>query len=330
MDSDIADWLAIIHLETYQDIFKQHGYVLVRDVASLRKEDLQKLGITATGHCKRILNLVQQTHLFVDNKSGHMAEDSHSAECTYSPDRPVVKNEEMLAKTISDSEVDHDLASQLQHSLLNKESTYPIEKPIPKPRTVFPHDHGTAKLQPDPLSILLPVHKPTFCSAQATHNIQERFEQEKCTTNAQTFDITAEDQVHALASPRRAIEDNSGTGIQNFVHINEMSTEGKHLSKTLSIPSIPTFSGLCSGQSMDISSTTSISTPQRIQAETVFVPSVLIQTASLENKKEMLPDAALPLPVKKVEMKESLRGVTSTQHSEIVLQNGNFNTEKTG
>ncbi|XP_029142567.1 arf-GAP with Rho-GAP domain, ANK repeat and PH domain-containing protein 3 [Protobothrops mucrosquamatus] len=325
MDSDIADWLAIIHLESYQDIFKQHGYVLVRDVASLRKEDLQKLGITATGHCKRILNLVQQTYLFVDNKSGHMAEDSHSAECTYSPDRPVIKNEE-----ISDSEVDHDLASQLQHSLLNKESTYCIEKPIPKPRTVFSYDHGTAKLQPVSLSILLPVHKPTFCSAQGAHNIQERFDQEKCTTNAQTFDITSEDHVHALASQRRAIENNSGTGIQNFVHINEMSTEGKRLSKTLSIPSIPKFSSLCSDQSMNISPTTSISTAQKIQAETVLVPSVLIQSASLENKKEMLPDATLPLPVKSVEMKESLRGVTSTEHFEIVLQNGNFSTEKTG
>uniref|UniRef100_A0A670ZDH6 ArfGAP with RhoGAP domain, ankyrin repeat and PH domain 3 n=1 Tax=Pseudonaja textilis TaxID=8673 RepID=A0A670ZDH6_PSETE len=164
MDSDIADWLAIIHLESYQDTFKQHGYVLVKDVTSLCKEDLQKLGITATGHCKRILNL----------------------------------------------------------SLLNKKSTYPIGKPVPKPRTVFPHDHGTAKLQPVSLSILLPVHKPTFCSAQGAHNIQERFDQEKCTTNAQTVDTTSKDQVHTLASQREATEDNSGTGIQTFLHINKM------------------------------------------------------------------------------------------------------------
>uniref|UniRef100_A0A8C6VRX7 ArfGAP with RhoGAP domain, ankyrin repeat and PH domain 3 n=1 Tax=Naja naja TaxID=35670 RepID=A0A8C6VRX7_NAJNA len=174
MDSDIADWLAIIHLESYQDTFKQHGYVLVKDVTSLCKEDLQKLGITATGHCKRILNLV-----------------------------------------------DHDLA----------------RKPVPKPRTVFPHDNGTAKLQPVSLSILLPVHKPTFCAAQGAHNIQERFDQEKCTTNAQTFDTTSKHQVHTLAFQREATEDNSGTGTQTFLHINEMSTEGKHF-----FPSIPKFS----------------------------------------------------------------------------------------
>ncbi|XP_026538975.1 arf-GAP with Rho-GAP domain, ANK repeat and PH domain-containing protein 3 [Notechis scutatus] len=324
MDSDIADWLAIIHLESYQDTFKQHGYVLVKDVTSLCKEDLQKLGITATGHCKRILNLVQQTHLFMDN-SGHMAEESHAVECTYSSDRPVIKNEEMLAKTISDSEVDHDLARQLQQSLLNKKSTYPIGKPVPKPRTVFPHDHGTAKLQPVSLSILLPVHKPTFCSAQGAHNIQERFDQEKCTTNAQTFDTTSKDQVHTLSSQREATEDNSGTGIQTFLHINKMSTEGTHF-----FPSIPKFSSLCNSQSMDISPTTSISTAKKIQAETSLVPSVLTQSASLENKKEMVPGVTLPLSAKRVEMKESLRGGTSTQHSEIVLQNGNFNMKKAG
>ncbi|XP_070602997.1 arf-GAP with Rho-GAP domain, ANK repeat and PH domain-containing protein 3 [Erythrolamprus reginae] len=327
MDSDIEDWLAIIHLESYQDIFKQHGYVLVRDVISLCKEDLQKLGITATGHCKRILNLVQQTHLFVDNKSGHMAEDSHSAECTYFPDRPVIKNEEMLAKTISNSEVDYDLASQLQYSVLNKES---IGKPVPKPRTVFPHDHGTAKLQPVSLSTSLPVHKSTSCSAQGECNIQEGFDQEKCTTNAWTFDTTSEDQIHTLASQREAIEDNSGTGIQTFLHINEMNTEGKRLSKILSFLSIPKFSSLCNGQSMDNSPTISISIAKKIQAKTILVSSVLIRSASLENKKEMVPDVTFPLPAKRVEMKESLIDGTNTQYSEIALQNGNFNMKKAG
>uniref|UniRef100_A0A8C0J0Y7 ArfGAP with RhoGAP domain, ankyrin repeat and PH domain 3 n=1 Tax=Chelonoidis abingdonii TaxID=106734 RepID=A0A8C0J0Y7_CHEAB len=62
-DSDIAAWLATIHLERYQETFKQHGYQVARDAASLGNEDLQRIGITATGHRKRILNLVQQTQL---------------------------------------------------------------------------------------------------------------------------------------------------------------------------------------------------------------------------------------------------------------------------
>uniref|UniRef100_A0A672UI72 ArfGAP with RhoGAP domain, ankyrin repeat and PH domain 3 n=1 Tax=Strigops habroptila TaxID=2489341 RepID=A0A672UI72_STRHB len=56
-DSDIADWLATIHLERYRDVFKQHGYHVARDAASLDSDHLQQLGITATGHRKRILNL---------------------------------------------------------------------------------------------------------------------------------------------------------------------------------------------------------------------------------------------------------------------------------
>ncbi|XP_025022642.1 arf-GAP with Rho-GAP domain, ANK repeat and PH domain-containing protein 3 [Python bivittatus] len=332
MDSDIADWLAIIHLESYQDTFKQHGYVLVRDVISLTKEDLQKLGITATGHSKRILNLVQQTCPFVENKSEHMAEDSHSGpgECTYSLDRPVIKNEEILAKTISDSEADHDSTSHLQHSLLNEESTYPVAKPVPKPRTVFPHDHRAAKLQPISLSILLPVHKPTFCSEkpQGACNIQEGFYQEKCTTNAQKLEITSKDQVPTLASQSRPIENKSETVIQPFLHMNEMSSESKSLSKT-SFPPTPKCSS-CKSQSMDTNPTPSISTAKKIKAETVLIPSVLIQSASSEDKKEMVSDVTLPLPAKRVEMKESFRSVTSTKHSEIVLQNGNFNMEKAG
>ncbi|XP_009979368.1 PREDICTED: arf-GAP with Rho-GAP domain, ANK repeat and PH domain-containing protein 3-like, partial [Tauraco erythrolophus] len=62
-DSDIADWLATIHLERYRDVFKQHGYHVARDAISLDGDQLQQIGITATGHRKRILNLAQQTQM---------------------------------------------------------------------------------------------------------------------------------------------------------------------------------------------------------------------------------------------------------------------------
>uniref|UniRef100_A0A8B9S259 ArfGAP with RhoGAP domain, ankyrin repeat and PH domain 3 n=1 Tax=Apteryx owenii TaxID=8824 RepID=A0A8B9S259_APTOW len=65
-DSDIADWLATIHLERYQDVFKQHGYHVARDATLLDGKDLQQIGITATGHRKRILNLVQASPLEKD------------------------------------------------------------------------------------------------------------------------------------------------------------------------------------------------------------------------------------------------------------------------
>uniref|UniRef100_A0A8C4YM23 ArfGAP with RhoGAP domain, ankyrin repeat and PH domain 3 n=1 Tax=Gopherus evgoodei TaxID=1825980 RepID=A0A8C4YM23_9SAUR len=75
-DSDIADWLATIHLERYQETFKRHGYQVARDAVSLGNEDLQRIGITATGHRKRILNLVQQMQLLVHDKGRPMAEDA--------------------------------------------------------------------------------------------------------------------------------------------------------------------------------------------------------------------------------------------------------------
>uniref|UniRef100_A0A8C3K7A9 ArfGAP with RhoGAP domain, ankyrin repeat and PH domain 3 n=1 Tax=Calidris pygmaea TaxID=425635 RepID=A0A8C3K7A9_9CHAR len=56
-DSNIADWLATIHLEKYRDVFKQHGYHVARDAVLLDGDQLQQIGITATGHRKRILNL---------------------------------------------------------------------------------------------------------------------------------------------------------------------------------------------------------------------------------------------------------------------------------
>ncbi|KFO58557.1 Arf-GAP with Rho-GAP domain, ANK repeat and PH domain-containing protein 3, partial [Corvus brachyrhynchos] len=62
-DSDIADWLATIHLERYRDVFKQHGYHVAGDATSLDSHHLQQIGITATGHRTRILNLAQQTRM---------------------------------------------------------------------------------------------------------------------------------------------------------------------------------------------------------------------------------------------------------------------------
>uniref|UniRef100_A0A8B9CZW3 ArfGAP with RhoGAP domain, ankyrin repeat and PH domain 3 n=1 Tax=Anser brachyrhynchus TaxID=132585 RepID=A0A8B9CZW3_9AVES len=67
-DSDIADWLATIHLERYRDVFKQHGIHVARDALALDGDHLQQLGITATGHRKRILNLAQQTRLHTSSQ----------------------------------------------------------------------------------------------------------------------------------------------------------------------------------------------------------------------------------------------------------------------
>ncbi|KFP08226.1 Arf-GAP with Rho-GAP domain, ANK repeat and PH domain-containing protein 3, partial [Calypte anna] len=100
-DSDISAWLATIHLERYRDVFKQHGYHVAGDATTLDGDNLHQMGITATGHRKRILNLVQQTRLLSPAREKPPAGD---------PQLPATE----------------------------KDPAPPLLKPVPKPRTVFP------------------------------------------------------------------------------------------------------------------------------------------------------------------------------------------------
>lgn len=177
-DSDIADWLSIIHLERYQDVFKKHGYYVARDAVFLDNENLQLIGITATGHRKRILNLVQQTLVLVEGKFGPMAGDAHAKPGTYTEplDAPRVyqigetKNGPSIAKGASGAAVDR--VGNKQHSAglsqdptMEKEPVPPLTKPVPKPRTIFYCPSPAAKSEQDPVpkplaQSIVPTHKP--------------------------------------------------------------------------------------------------------------------------------------------------------------------------
>ncbi|XP_016061057.1 PREDICTED: arf-GAP with Rho-GAP domain, ANK repeat and PH domain-containing protein 3 [Miniopterus natalensis] len=58
-DLDIAVWLATVHLEQYADTFRKHGLATAGAAQGLGHEELKQLGISATGHRKRILRLLQ-------------------------------------------------------------------------------------------------------------------------------------------------------------------------------------------------------------------------------------------------------------------------------
>uniref|UniRef100_A0A8C4MRY2 ArfGAP with RhoGAP domain, ankyrin repeat and PH domain 3 n=1 Tax=Equus asinus TaxID=9793 RepID=A0A8C4MRY2_EQUAS len=58
-DLDIAVWLATVHLEQYADTFRRHGLATAGAARGLGHEELRQLGISATGHRKRILRLLQ-------------------------------------------------------------------------------------------------------------------------------------------------------------------------------------------------------------------------------------------------------------------------------
>ncbi|XP_062899388.1 arf-GAP with Rho-GAP domain, ANK repeat and PH domain-containing protein 2 [Mobula hypostoma] len=54
-NSSIMDWLTDIHLDQYTDNFRQSGYSTLADCKHLNNEILLQIGITPTGHRKRIL-----------------------------------------------------------------------------------------------------------------------------------------------------------------------------------------------------------------------------------------------------------------------------------
>ncbi|XP_042793742.1 arf-GAP with Rho-GAP domain, ANK repeat and PH domain-containing protein 3 isoform X3 [Panthera leo] len=58
-DLDIAVWLATVHLEQYADTFRRHGLATAGAARGLGHEELRQLGVSATGHRKRILRLLQ-------------------------------------------------------------------------------------------------------------------------------------------------------------------------------------------------------------------------------------------------------------------------------
>lgn len=160
-DSDIADWLATIHLERYQDVFRQHGYHIVRDATSLDGDHLQRIGITATGHRKRILNLVQQTRMLTPSQRGPEAGDTH-LQASEVLDAPQTGKDAMKAEPGGATDAfgtQQHVAAPAQASPLEKDPAPPIVKPVPKPRTVFPRLKPEQGLVPTPLTrTTVPAH----------------------------------------------------------------------------------------------------------------------------------------------------------------------------
>uniref|UniRef100_A0A673MXU7 Arf-GAP with Rho-GAP domain, ANK repeat and PH domain-containing protein 3-like n=1 Tax=Sinocyclocheilus rhinocerous TaxID=307959 RepID=A0A673MXU7_9TELE len=66
--SDAEDLLASIHLERYLDHFRQAGFLLARDFCHVDNVALNRVGVTATGHRKRILKLVEHIQLICQHQ----------------------------------------------------------------------------------------------------------------------------------------------------------------------------------------------------------------------------------------------------------------------
>ncbi|XP_013367707.1 PREDICTED: arf-GAP with Rho-GAP domain, ANK repeat and PH domain-containing protein 3 isoform X4 [Chinchilla lanigera] len=92
-DLDITVWLAKVHLEQYADTFRQHGLATAGAAQGLGHEELRQLGISATGHRKRILRLLQAgtSEDSLDLKSDSTMEPSPSPDPQSQPSKPIPK-----------------------------------------------------------------------------------------------------------------------------------------------------------------------------------------------------------------------------------------------
>ncbi|NXA92350.1 ARAP3 protein, partial [Melanocharis versteri] len=176
--SDIADWLATIHLERYRDVFKQHGYHVAGDATSLDSHRLQQIGVTATGHRKRILALAQQTRMLSQSRGRPAAGDTHS-QGSEVLDAPQEGKDAMRAEPGGTGDA---LGTQPRVTVPSqappgeKDPAPPAVKPVPKPRTVFPRSKPEQGLVPvPPARSTVPAHGPGSERAPAAFVVLEGF-----------------------------------------------------------------------------------------------------------------------------------------------------------
>ncbi|MEQ2191442.1 hypothetical protein XENOCAPTIV_028653, partial [Xenoophorus captivus] len=133
----IETFLAAIHLERYLDTFHQAGLLLARDLSHLDHDALVSLGVTATGHRKRILRLVNH----IQRRGAQRANQGADLLCDLSEGGSNATSLQHSAGPGS--------TFNLESRLMNLDGNRPAMKPVPKPRTVF-NRRRTAPVQFNP------------------------------------------------------------------------------------------------------------------------------------------------------------------------------------
>ncbi|XP_029368834.1 arf-GAP with Rho-GAP domain, ANK repeat and PH domain-containing protein 3 isoform X2 [Echeneis naucrates] len=143
--------LGAIHLERYLNTFRRAGLLLARDFTHLDHDALVSLGVTATGHRKRILRLVAYVQRTEAQRANHKVELDHpSARCQSVTVRGQGTVSPGQSTTFRNSSAP-DLTAMLRNA--DPGSSRVEVKPVPKPRTVF-NRRRTAPIHfcpPDPV-----------------------------------------------------------------------------------------------------------------------------------------------------------------------------------
>ncbi|XP_074505610.1 arf-GAP with Rho-GAP domain, ANK repeat and PH domain-containing protein 3 isoform X2 [Sebastes fasciatus] len=141
-NTPVETLLSAIHLERYLDTFRRAGLLLAGDFTHLDNDALVSLGIVATGHRKRILRLVshiQRTESQRANQRTDLPRDRcHSVTDIPSSERGhSVASPRQSSGPVNFEAFRNSSAPNLAAMLTGSDSSRPVVKPVPKPRTVF-------------------------------------------------------------------------------------------------------------------------------------------------------------------------------------------------
>ncbi|TRZ02058.1 hypothetical protein DNTS_031648 [Danionella cerebrum] len=154
--SDAEDLLASIHLERYLDHFRQAGFLLARDFCHVDNVALNRVGVSATGHRKRILKLVEYIQLICHHQSKEHSLDRCNSESAIHKVNPLSPSNPsgISLEALRNSSASH-ICAQVKRSFSERSTS--VVKPVPKPRTVF-HKHRAEKFSQNEA---LPLQKPS-------------------------------------------------------------------------------------------------------------------------------------------------------------------------
>ncbi|XP_041078962.1 arf-GAP with Rho-GAP domain, ANK repeat and PH domain-containing protein 3-like isoform X1 [Polyodon spathula] len=198
-NADVGELLLSIHLERYQDSFRQHGFHTAKDFIHLDNEILLQMGITATGHRKRILKLAQQA------PQGDLPQDIEPFWDGPQPDpaRDEAPPEEPASLW--------DL-KQLPNNCLpgipgattepHRDQAEAVEKPIPKPRTIF----NKPKTEP-------PIEPPQKCTSNSVIVLEGFVLGESSTDVEEHGSELGEDRLSNCGSLESLVKEEQSAGI---------------------------------------------------------------------------------------------------------------------
>lgn len=124
----------------YVSSFRGVGLLLAQDLVHLDHQTLQDLGVTATGHRKRILRLVTHITQEAAATASSFSSPSHRDRCQSVTAPAASAGLETLRNRSAP-----DLSA-----MLSPENKVTPEKPVPRPRTVFQRRRTTPLLAPQP------------------------------------------------------------------------------------------------------------------------------------------------------------------------------------